>query len=96
MTKNHLKSPEFYKEANQMSKGWGTRLRHMDLLKNKKANFCNLSLNEFGYIMWLELHCMDEVDSFIKHCKSNKIDKKKPYECWSVVKSEFLELKNKL
>lgn len=93
MKKNYLKNPEFYKEGNKMSKGWGTRLRHMDLLKNKVASFKNLSMNEFGYIMWLEYHCMDAVDLFIKHCKNNKTDNKKPYECWKTLEKEFFPIK---
>jgi len=80
---NNIKSKTFYKEAEDMSKGWGKYLRSIDKLKNKVDKKRSISLNEACWILYGEGYCSFYWRKFEEYCIKNKWGNKlMPWEAW--------------
>jgi hypothetical protein len=80
---SNIQSKEFYKEAEDMQKGWGKYLKAIDKLKDKVEFHKNLTLAEACWVLYGEGHCSATWREFKTHCRSLGLSRKRMiWEGW--------------
>lgn len=70
-----MKSKKFYKEAEDMSDGWGKALMSIDKLRDKFNRGERLSLSEACWVLWAEKGvCSSGYRSFEAFIKRERLD----------------------
>jgi hypothetical protein len=73
--KTNIQSEKFYKEANDMSLGWGDYLREVDKIEDKIQNEEPISLTEARAALWGKIPINSGMcKKFEKYAKNNKLD----------------------
>ena len=81
--KTNIKSKAFYAEAEDMSRGWGKYLRHIDLVKDAIAAGKKICLNDACGALYGEGVCYTSWEAFRKYCVKNGLGKKRlVWEVW--------------
>ncbi len=82
MKKSHIKPKSFYKEAEDMQKGWGGYLKKIDKLKDKKQNNSLFTLSEFCWTLYGYGHCSSSWHKFEQFAKKSGKSKLR-YNDWN-------------
>lgn len=73
--KTNIQSDEFYKEANDMSPGWGDYLKKVDEIEDKIQNEEPISLTEAWGAFWGKLRInSDMLKKFKTYAENNELD----------------------
>lgn len=85
----NIQSKAFYKEAEDMQKGWGKRLRHIDELKDKVKDMRSIGLNDACYILYGEGY---DWAGFDKWAIKNEFSRKRMvWEGWKELFSRYVK-----
>lgn len=83
MKKSNIQPKSFYKEAEGMTKGWGSYLRSIDELKDKVDKDIPLTLNEYCWTLYGEGYCSAQWEAFYSYSVKLKLKRKKMLRpCW--------------
>lgn len=68
--KSYIKDKSYYKDAENMQKGWGHTLRFIDTLKDKIQYKKAISLNDFCYSLYGDGYCSHCWQAFRLYCNT--------------------------
>lgn len=81
---SNIKSKEFYSDAESMQKGWGKRLKSIDILKDRVEQKKDITLKDVCYILYGNGYGSHVWLGFQTYCKSKRWGKKQmPWEAWN-------------